>query len=90
MIDDFENQDYLREWRKNKRAEMLDLRVPDRRCPCCGRVKVKSRQWVVLDHVQLTRVKRLAAEGHEKAAIVARIGAVCRSCAMSVLQLWSY
>lgn len=65
---------YLRDYRRERRGKMLDRLVPDRRCPVCKLVKLKSRQWIFLDHVVRHRTG---------------LTIVCRSCAMGDLGLWT-
>lgn len=57
----------LLEYRRMTRKRFLDLRVPDRVCPLCGRVFTKSRSWVLdMSHVRSEKARR--------------VGALCRSC----------
>ena len=54
---------------QKRRSRLLDERVPTRRCPLCGEIKLKSRQWVIVN-------------SHVSEAVRA-VGAVCRACFQS-------
>jgi len=73
--------DYLKQWRLERRMDKLDKLVPQRRCPLCGRIRLRSRQWVILGHNQKASLE-------EKFPEVAGKGAVCRGCAMGALKIW--
>lgn len=55
-----------KEWRHRFREVLLNRLVPERKCPICNKLKLKSRQWVIVPSS-----KRKKTEGH-------RI--VCRGC----------
>lgn len=38
-----------RERRQDARRRLLDEHVPDRRCPSCGKTKLRSGQWVAVE-----------------------------------------
>jgi len=78
---EYEEKDpeYLKTWRHARRERLLAARVPTRTCPVCGKVKVKSRQWILLKHVQINRMKLL---GDEVVVKARQAGVLCRSCAM--------
>lgn len=58
-----------RDWKRERRLGLLEARVPDRRCPACGEVRLESRGWVLFDG----HVRWLPSEANTA-------GAVCRSC----------
>lgn len=70
-----------KEWRQRERKRVLDRAVPDRRCPRCKQVKLRSRQWVILRHVQIEALKRLDSEWSAEAR---RKGVLCKGCKMSL------
>ncbi len=45
----------LREWRQVRRQLLLDMLVPDRRCPGCGLTITRSRAWVIRYNQALCR-----------------------------------
>lgn len=62
-------------WKQGKRLEELNDRVPDRVCPACNHVFLKSRSWVMLrkEHdLQLPDGCRAQ-------------GAMCKSCYMKMV-----
>jgi len=47
MLEGESKADYLRRTRKEKREALLFRVVPERRCPICKRIKLRSKQWVI-------------------------------------------
>lgn len=66
---------YARDKRATSRDQDLDAIVPTRRCPCCRKIRSKSRSWVVLAATEALRAFS-AAECSPARGLVA----VCRSC----------
>jgi hypothetical protein len=72
-------REHCRDQARARRQETLDALAPERRCPSCREVKIRSRQWEVLRTYKLGR-SELADRVRESA--VGSLVAVCRSCAM--------
>lgn len=73
--------EYMREYRRSVRESHLPA---DRHCPGCGKVVLRSRQWVLLTYVSTQRLMRI---GTRAAASIRKQGVACRSClrAMGVI-----
>jgi len=59
--------EYIKRNRDSSRLILLSRLNPSNRCPLCEKVKVKSRQWVILKAIQIRII------GHR---------VVCKSCYM--------
>jgi predicted ribonuclease YlaK len=74
--------EYVKRTRYEKREQLLDKHVKDRRCPVCDVIKLESRRWVLVSEDEALRVANrvsgLGARDFAKALIVHQ--AVCLSC----------
>ena len=61
--------EYLKRGRNKERQAFLDAHIAHRKCPICKKVKLRSRQWVVL------RNKNFLLVGHK---------IICKSCWMVI------
>lgn len=68
--------EWMREYFREKRAELLDSVVPDRRCMCCGTLKVQPNQLTVFARIELAG--RVDAEA-ERVRAASRAG-MCATC----------
>lgn len=80
------------EYEEKRRLAGLDALVPDRVCPVCSKVKIRSRSWLVLRHrhIEELRLHVLSSSIKYEVSKALKAGIVCRSCAMGVLRraLW--
>ena len=68
--------EYNRRSRQEKREALLCRLVGDRICMFCGRVKSRSRQWVILDRHKIKSLN--GSELHKK--LLEQTTVICRSC----------
>lgn len=75
--------EYVRRVRWAERDRSLDRTVPDRVCPLCKELKLKSKQWVLVGRGALVKLEAARVRGDlrpEVHAAASRARAVCRAC----------
>ena len=71
---------YIKRIRQCERENCLLERCPERRCPICLKVKLRSKQWVIL-HRETLKLKCTTADVLEATVkILMERGVVCLSC----------
>ena len=48
-VNDETKAERVQRTRHERRERQLNTLVPDRRCPLCGRIRLRSKQWVIRD-----------------------------------------
>jgi hypothetical protein len=66
---------YLRAKRAHAREGLLDQLAPGRKCPLCGKVKARSRRWVIVAAAKTLKLGQRVQRPRD------RVVALCRSCA---------
>jgi hypothetical protein len=85
-LDDETWPEYLQRTRANRRELLLNVRIPERRCPVCSSIKVRSRQWVIISQRLVQRLSKYVEQGlssDETAEAFSKMllrGACCRAC----------
>lgn len=64
--------------KRKKRLATLNARVPTRVCPMCNRTQLKNRSWIILSIEQYVMCPEIPAH-------VRAVGAMCRSCYLSLI-----
>ena len=81
--DESQSEYNLRTYRKNREA-LLHECVPEKKCPICGRLRLRSAQWVVITRKHMDRFQGMPEHFEILEAHLNRV--ICRSCVTA----WNY
>lgn len=75
--------EYRRRIRTESRENILNKRIPDRKCPVCGEVKLSSSCWVFIDARLTKKIMQRATHQPISEVILNKTleqGIICRGC----------
>jgi hypothetical protein len=72
--------EYVKRYRKEYREAVLKTRVPDLTCSFCNKIKLRSRQWILLDKRLALRIQKLPEVPKKLLTVLLMKRCTCRSC----------